>query len=414
MLNKQLRRISPGNSLLVICASGAATFVALLLWSSSRDSAQGSASMAAPSTQTTAPTAIAVPQAPAAAAAIKPPASDQQVARARARKAATKRSLQRAVGQMIVSGVPGTTATPALLQRIRAGHVGGVILMGENIRTVAQVREMVNRLKAAASAGARPNLMVMTDQEGGIVKRFLSAAPSVSARAMGSSGSPESQARAQGARTGADLVDRGVNVDLAPVADVTASDANFLGTRTFGGNPAIVSAGACGFAAGLRSARVGSAFKHFPGLGRALGANTDVEPVSIAAPYGALARDWAPYRRCAGRRGSMVMVSNASYPALTGNVPAVLAPVTYKTLSDLGIRGPFITDSLTAGALKPYARVARKAAAAGADLLLYTSADAAIAAYRQLVTAVESGALPKSRVRSAERAITTYKRTIHP
>ena len=77
----------------------------------------------------------------------------------------------------------------------------------------------------------------MTDQEGGTVKRFASAPPAMSAQAMAASRA----SLAQGAATGAALAQRGVNVDLAPVADVPASSTNFLGGRAFGRSPARVS-----------------------------------------------------------------------------------------------------------------------------------------------------------------------------
>ena len=80
--------------------------------------------------------------------------------------AAAPAGLDRLVGVRLVVGIDGTTATPSLLERIRAGRVGGVILMGRNVRSAPQVRALTASLRAAAQAGGR-RLLIMTDQEGG-------------------------------------------------------------------------------------------------------------------------------------------------------------------------------------------------------------------------------------------------------
>ena len=88
------------------------------------------------------------------------------------------------VGARLVVGMEGTTPSPALLERIRRGRVGGVILMGANIRTAPQVRALTATLRAAARDGGR-RLLVMTDQEGGQVRRFRWAPPAASAEQLG-------------------------------------------------------------------------------------------------------------------------------------------------------------------------------------------------------------------------------------
>ncbi|MBJ7472218.1 MAG: hypothetical protein JHD16_13010, partial [Solirubrobacteraceae bacterium] len=151
-------------------------------------------------------------------------------------------------GELVVSGVEGRVASASLLRRAREGEIAGVILMGRSIASTAQVRRLTGSLQAAARDGGQLPLLVMVDQEGGTVKRFASARPSRSARAMAGLG--VAGVRAEGRGTGQDLLARGVNVDLAPVADVPTSASNFLGTRTFGTTPSAVARNACAFAAG--------------------------------------------------------------------------------------------------------------------------------------------------------------------
>ncbi|MGB2710418.1 MAG: glycoside hydrolase family 3 N-terminal domain-containing protein, partial [Conexibacter sp.] len=102
--------------------------------------------------------------------------------------AASGLTLEQAVGQRVVTSLPGTTVSDALARRIRRGEVAGVILFSRNIASRAQLRGLTERLQAERRHGPvvlreRP-LLVMIDQEGGLVKR-LSGAPSRSPAALG-------------------------------------------------------------------------------------------------------------------------------------------------------------------------------------------------------------------------------------
>jgi beta-N-acetylhexosaminidase len=317
-------------------------------------------------------------------------------------------SPSRSIGQLIISPLTGTTADARLLSRIRAGRVGGIILFAENIRTSAQVGALTRSLQRAARAGGQPGLLIMTDQEGGIVKRLASLPPNASAAQMGASGT----AAAQGDATGRALARLGINVDLAPVADVPVASASFLGSRAFGRSATVVSRAACRFSAGLHRARVASSLKHFPGLGRASG-NTDTEVVRIDAGQRELRSDLRPYRRCANERRTMVMVSNAAYSGLTGRLPAVISPNTYRLLrSELRFAGVAISDSLNATAVRTVPDLAAKAAAAGLDLQLWTSVAGAAHAYRRLRAAARSGELSRSRLLGATTRVHELKRAM--
>ena len=70
------------------------------------------------------------------------------------------------VGQLVVAGFGGRSPSPALLERIRAGRIGGVLLYGRNIGTIGTAALAARLQKAAATAG-RPPLLIAVDQEGG-------------------------------------------------------------------------------------------------------------------------------------------------------------------------------------------------------------------------------------------------------
>jgi beta-N-acetylhexosaminidase len=320
-------------------------------------------------------------------------------------------SIERAVGQRLVSGYHGARPTASVLSAVRAGRIGGVILFGENVPTVAAARAAVRALRGAAAAGHQPSLLVMVDQEGGDVKRLAGLPPELSPAQMGATDGPESEARAQGLKTGRALRRLGVNVDLAPVADVPDGPGSFLGTRAFSGTPGVVARGACGFAAGLGSEGVAGSLKHFPGLGRARG-NTDLKPVRVEARKSALMTDLAAYRRC-GSTVPMVMVSSASYPALGIDGPAVLSLRTYRLLAATGFKGITITDAFDTPAIANQTRPALTALKAGVDLLLYgVDESGAQRAYARLLQDARSGGLRRSTLQVAARRILAFKRRL--
>ena len=92
--------------------------------------------------------------------------------------------LAQLVGARLVVGMNGTMPSAGLLERIRSGRVGGVILMGANVRTAPQVRALTASLRAAARSGGR-RILIATDQEGGLVRRFRWAPPAASAEELG-------------------------------------------------------------------------------------------------------------------------------------------------------------------------------------------------------------------------------------
>jgi beta-N-acetylhexosaminidase len=312
------------------------------------------------------------------------------------------------LGQMIVARFAGSSPSASLLQRIRAGEVGGVILFADNFsQGLPAAREMIGQLQRAAEEGGNPPLLVMTDQEGGEVNR-VPGPPTLAPSEMSS----VPTAFAQGQATGRLLRSLGVNVDLAPVADVERVAGSFLGTRSFGSTASEVAAGACAFARGVAAQHVVYTLKHFPGLGRA-SASTDVAPVSIAAPADELRADYAAYRDCARGPFAMVMISSAVYPGLTGPLPAVMSPLTYQLELPRATTGSSvvtISDDLQAAAIAGQQAPARHAIDAGLDLLLYARSEQASSdAYRTLLDEARSGLLSKARIRIAYDAILALK-----
>ena len=325
------------------------------------------------------------------------------------RPASKSSTIARMLGQLIVGRFSGAAPPAAFLDQIRSGELGGVILFTENVAAgPTATRDLDEQLQRAATEGGNPPLLIMTDQEGGEVKRLAWAPPRMAAAEMPSG----AVARAEGEATGRAMRAVGINVDLAPVADTVHVARSFLHTRSFGSDPASVAERACGFANGIASQGVAYTLKHFPGLGRAL-TNTDVQPTTVDASASALREDYLPYRECAGNADALVMVNSAIYPSLTGTkTPAVMSPEIYKTELPMATSATPVTisDDLQAAALVKEDRPAQRALTAGLDILLYAqSAEAALDAFVKLRVVAESGGIPSSRIEQAYQAVEGLK-----
>jgi beta-N-acetylhexosaminidase len=321
----------------------------------------------------------------------------------------------RLAGERIVTGFPGTAIPPALEAAIRDGRVAGVVLFAENLPSRSAARKLIAALQAIRRPPAlRDPLLVMVDQEGGLVKR-VGGAPSVSAAAMGARGAAFS--REQGRRTAANLRDLGINVDLAPVLDVARPGGTIAETeRGFGAAAAPVEATAIPFAAGLRQGGVAATAKHFPGLGAAA-ENTDFAVQRIRLSREALrAVDEAPYRAFVAAGGDLVMLSTAIYPALSSRPAAFSKEIAERELRGrLGFEGVTITDSLESAAVRGFAgpaRAAVRAAAAGSDLLLFTAVDGARKAWRALAAGLRGGHFDRERFEAAAQRVLDLRRAL--
>jgi beta-N-acetylhexosaminidase len=308
-------------------------------------------------------------------------------------------TLAQLVGRRLVVAMSGTSASPSLLARMRAGQIGGVILSVGNVRSVAQVRALTDSLRAAARAGGQPPPLVAVDQEGGPIRRLPWAPPFRSAEQMGSLSA--AAVRAQGLATARALLAAGIDVDLAPVADVPNGPGSFIAARGrgFSSDPARAAALATAFAQGLADGGVTATAKHFPGLGRAA-ITTDTAVVTIPATRAQLSADLVPFRSLVSAGVPLVMFSNATYTAL-GPKPAVLSSGAHALLrGELGFDGVTISDALNAASVlqgRAVESAAVLAAEAGTDLLLFTSGEEQTASvYQRLLARARDGTIPRA------------------
>ena len=324
-------------------------------------------------------------------------------------------------GQRIIYAYAGLRPPSALLAAIRDGQAAGVIFFADNVADSAQLRGVITGLQRAARAapGHRP-LLMLTDQEGGEVRR-LPGPPAASEHQIGGAPRAAAQASAAGTAAGETLRAAGVNVNLAPVLDVYRRAGGFIDqyARSYSSHPSLVAGLGAHFIDAQQRTGVAATAKHFPGLGPAATAqNTDLRPVTLTTPATDLrVTDELPYRAAIAAGVKLVMVSWARYPALDARRPAGLSPAVIggELRRRLHFTGVTITDGIEAGALAGFGATGTRAvlaAGAGADLILCAATDPSAntpaigrVARDAIAAAIARGALNRTVARAAARRV---------
>lgn len=302
----------------------------------------------------------------------------------------------------LMPGFTGTVA-PDWVKRSAAAGLGGVVLYGRNIAD----RDQLARLNAELHA-ERPELVIAVDEEGGDVTRLEAKTGSSypGNLALGAAGDPR-LTHEVAAAMGIDLAAAGIDLDLAPDADVNTNPANpIIGTRAFGSEPRVVSAHTSAWVEGLQSAGVAACAKHFPGHG-----DTSVDshlalPVVSEDPH---QRALAPFQAAIDSGVQAIMSAHIVVQSID-DVPSTVSRriMTGLLREELGFRGLTITDGLEMRGLSDGYGVAEgavRAMIAGCDALCIggglADEDVVAEVCRAIVTAVEAGRISEQRLMEA-------------
>jgi beta-N-acetylhexosaminidase len=332
------------------------------------------------------------------AAGAQPPAEREAAARA----AVDKLPLTRQVGRLVVLRFAGTSAPGYVREVLGKGRAAGAILFRDNLTGPEQTKALTDQL----TRGAAGPPLICVDQEGGEVRIVPWAAPERSAPEQAAAGT----VRADALQAGRDLRADGINVTLAPVADVPSVDGAALASRAFATDPEAASAAISDSIAGWHEGGVATTVKHFPGLGGAT-VNTDDGPSTVSRSRAELESDLAPFRAAVDAGTEFVMASHATYPALDGDHIASQSPAIVDGLlrDELGYDGVVMTDSLEAAAVRAVADVDEAAIAsaeAGVDVILTTGRGSYIRVFRALLAHAREDPAFRQRVRaSAARVV---------
>jgi beta-N-acetylhexosaminidase len=277
-------------------------------------------------------------------------------------------------GELLIVGFEGTRAPAALLERIAAGRLGGVVLFARNLGGPDEIAALTRELHAATPAGGPP-LIVSLDQEGGRVQRIkhpLAVWPPMARLGVRDD---EPLSEAVGRAMGRELAAFGFNVDFAPVLDVHTNPANqVIGDRAFAEEPKRAARHALAFWRGLEAAGVRGCGKHFPGHGDTLLDSHFALPRVDADATRLRAVELHPFGEAARVGVPMIMTAHVVYPAVDAR-PATLSRrwLSEVLRDELGFGGVVVTDDLDMKALHdnfPIDEAVVESLLAGADAFL--------------------------------------------
>lgn len=258
--------------------------------------------------------------------------------------------MEQLAGQRLMAGFDGTALNDDLKHLISTLKVGGLILFSRNIETPDQIKALCTDVQACAASCGQPPLFIAIDQEGGQVARlkepftlFPETPP------LKSIADAENFARI----TSRELREVGINMNMAPVMDVTDPDIDsVMIKRAFSHDPAVVADIGVAVINGLQKRKIMAVAKHFPGIGRTtLDSHLD-QPV-LDADAEKLKTDLAPFGAAIESRVAGMMLSHILYSALDPDLPASLSVKIAKELlrDQMGYSGLVITDDLDMGAV---------------------------------------------------------------
>ena len=340
------------------------------------------------------------------------------------KEAVANMSLRAKAAQVLLVSFDGTDALAAANDVLTGATPGGVLLLGRNVTGAAQLRLLTAALqKAAASTGA-PGLFVAADEEGGPVMRIKEDVPDLPAARVLGTGSSPAQAEALAETTGLALLGQGVNMVLAPVADVVSDPESFLFKRSYGADQVTVSKFVAAVTRGYVDGGMVTVVKHFPGHGSAPENSHTSVPVSQATRAEFEATHLPPFRAAITAGAGGVMIGHFVAPAFDAlHAASQSAGIIERLLrNDLGFEGLVVSDDIEmaaaagrpgavgAASLTELGALAVASLVAGCDLLITTSIGARRATIEQaIVAAVRSGTLNEERLDQAVTRILLVK-----
>lgn len=327
--------------------------------------------------------------------------------RTQAEKLLSSMTLEEKVGQLFFVRVPAEEAAQAVAQY----HFGGYILFGRDFQDKS--REQVRADIQGYQDSAKVPLLLGVDEEGGTVVR-ASANPDIcdepywSPRRLYEAGGLDLVLSVERDKIRT-LQGLGLNVNFAPVCDITQQEGAFLYDRSLG-QDARTTAGYVGEVVSLYGEEgMGCVLKHFPGYGNNPDTHTGI--AVDERPYEAFQReDFLPFEAGIQAGAGCVLVSHNIVTCRDGEAPASLSPEWHRVLrEELGFTGCIITDDLVMDAIQEYcdaSSAAVQAVQAGNDLLCCSDYETQ---YPAVLAAVESGELSEERIEESALRVLRWK-----
>ena len=328
-------------------------------------------------------------------------------------------TLEEKVGQLFFARCPSVQQA----EKIRAYHLGGYLLFTRDFQNTAgqwlTEQEFLQKIASYQAASKIP-LLIGVDEEGGSVAR-ASRNPNLFASKRKS---PQTIHQTGGMAAvlqdtldcNSRLLSLGINVNFAPVADVSTNHSDFIYDRTLGLSAAETAAYIEAVVAQMNQcsvngepARIGSVLKHFPGYGNNRDTHTGI--AIDRRPYESFTEsDFLPFLAGIRAGAGAVLVSHNIVECMDTTLPASLSAKVIGILRDeLQFDGVILTDDLAMDAVKQYAangRAAVLAILAGNSMIVTTDFETQI---EEVLFAVESGEISPETIDKAVRYVLNWK-----
>ena len=337
--------------------------------------------------------------------------SEAERAEARLRERVTDMTMEEKVGQLFFVRCPERGAEGD----IETYHLGGLLLFGRDYKSAdggwLGAEELTEKLAGYQTAADIP-LFIGSDEEGGTVTRAsrnrkLFPCALESPQDIYASGGMEAIA-AEAEAYNSRLAELGINVNFAPVCDVSTDAGDFIYARSFGRDAAATSEFVTAFVSAVGKTGVGRVLKHFPGYGN--NADTHTGVAIDKRPYETFEEsDFLSFTAGIAAGAPFVLVSHNVVECMDAALPASLSPAVHEVLREmLGFDGIVITDDLAMDAVKQYANgeAAVLAVLAGNDMLITSDYQSDIPA---VLAAVADGRIAEREIDAHVLRILRYK-----
>lgn len=316
-------------------------------------------------------------------------------------------TLEEKVGQIFLVRCKPETA----LEDIQEYNIGGFILFDANI--VNQTKESLASTLQSYQETSDIDLLIAVDEEGGTVNRLswypeFRGVPFYSPQDLYNEGGypliesdTEEKAKL--------LKSLGINLNLAPVADISTNPYDFIYYRTFGKDAVETSKYVETVVKVMKEQNIGSTLKHFPGYGNNLDTHTGIS-IDERSYENFLEYDFLPFKAGIKAGAGSILVSHNIVKSMDENLPASLSPKVNKIIrEELNFDGVVMTDDLQMDAIKEYigdSSSAVLAVQAGNDLIIASNFELQIPS---VIEAVKKGEISEARINEAVLRVLTWK-----
>ena len=330
-------------------------------------------------------------------------------------------TLRQKVSQMFLATMFGSEFSAPMNDFLRQWQPGGFILLESNITTPIRTTELIDTMQdTVTSVGGIP-LFVAVDQEGGTVARLREGFTELPVPMLLTATQDTDLAVQFGQLVGEELSAIGINMNLAPVADLhTNPDNPVIGRRSFGTSPEMVNPILAGYIDGLQSAGVIATVKHFPGHGATDSDSHVTLPILNDSTVDLAQLPLRPFIAAMEADVGAVMVAHIGFPSLgdSDNLPSSLSFNIVNRLlrQSLGYDGLVMSDAMDMDAIdlaySPEAAAVR-AVKVGHDLIIvgaHVNPFSQASAIQAVADAVENGEISEDRIDDSVRRILLTKR----